>query len=423
MVAVAVEDRLASLCQEFAQPGKTTVDVPLSQVALATRWQVSASTVNKFIRTCEAKGQIVSRKPLRLDRTTIINDRPVLTLVESSTSRPTETSPQAVANHAEPPNHWVEAIQAALIQAAANGHLDVVLALERRLLAPWSSSGDRPAAPTSQEEARILAAEPKIRASKGASISQSREELERIPSSSLSTDSKTATEGADSRLLQCDADPSFKATALRTLSGLGVGSQIVELVGRRIGEKKLRSQGATPAWLRVDYSPPTWDEGALTRVNEQWSRLSGTELGAHPLLALQLWSPSQAIHAHEVLAESAEVRDSMGQLLEAAVWGYHKYFPVDADTANSSIAFKAEIARVKEIVLSTGHYPTAQSVIDRIRGMAEQSTRQQVLLFMGAHVLSEVVTARELAGLDRVDWSAADIEAEAERIALLLEVV
>jgi len=421
--AVAVADRLASLCEEFAQPGQTTVDIPLSQAALASRWQVSASTVNKFIRTCEEKGQIVSRKPLRLDPSTIVgrNRRPVLTLVESATQA-SGAIESTISDRllSQPPEHWVEAVQEALIQAASNGHLDVVLALEERL---FSRRITPMPAPFTGVPARIDSSESTIRASNGAVLSQSREEFEGIPSNSHDRDSNTATEGADSRLAVSNGESSFRAVTHRTLKELRVEPEIIDLVARRIGSSELRAEGTTPAWLRPGYSAPTWDDQLVEQLSKTWSDLTHSELAAHPKLALQLWSPDEARHALEVLADSDQVREPMGQLLEAAVWGYHKYFPIDLDTASSLTVRRAEIQKAREILASTHHYPTPSSVVERMKGQISENNPTRALLFMAAHYLSGVISAQELAEIDGFDLDAADIEAEAQRVAALVEVV
>ena len=386
--------RLKELCSEYGSDPTGLVDVPLTQIDLSERWNISRSSVQKFLASRQVQGEVISRNPLQLDALAILGRQ------------------HADSGHSSA-RDWFEVITSALTRAVECGQVDVVLALEQRLHERLEDPERHPGesnllgAPLARQVER---AQPR----RGAFSDESESELEEIHS-----DSKGFRERADGRA-QARPTDSLERSAQEILRGGKAPEQTVVLVLRRIQGRELRPSGATPPWLRNhDWSAPMWTKADVEELQTFWNKYFGTSLGEQVLLALQLWQPSTAVAALLELAATHGLRKPEGQILEAAVWGYHKYFPVSERQTKQARDEGRD--RLSAALRSEEAFSTPAAVQDHIAALTALSQPREIILErLAMQLILGTVPADALSGYDSHSWTASEIEAEACRIIEIL---
>jgi len=396
---VSAGARLADLIAEFKVDGQDDVLVPITQSALAERWGISAGSVQDFLRRNEQSGTIVSRSPL------IIRTRPPLRLVSDNTSVPAAADiiiDVRTAETAEPAGtgdvkdvDLVERCLDLMIDAAAAGDLDLARALKAAALTGIPSAdgpiktrvyaGDRPAQtranPRESAQTRVL-----------------EEEIEKKTFSSGSLAADFA-----------DAVPAKSA---------GLPKTTISVVTRRLAGKDLTNAAeCTPAWKRSNWSStPRWDEADEASIGRYWhQKLEPAELTADALAALQLWPPADAAAAIDILAARTNTRNHSARMMDAAVWGYHSFFPPTITTHHSPTNDRNRLERL------SNHLQTldVDTLMLHLESCAEDpddlKTRTGLALHLG------LITTERINDTQFMAWMIPDIEHHARHLTSILE--
>jgi hypothetical protein len=98
---------------------------------------------------------------------------------------------------------------------------------------------------------------------------------------------------------------------------------------------------ATPAWDRPKWDPSRqWSGNDREQLVAVWQHHQLGQLTTDTATALELWSPPTATTAVELLAQRSDTRNPSGRLLDAAIWGYHAFFPPSQPAAPTTPSWK-----------------------------------------------------------------------------------